>query len=216
MAFLFVYKLPLFCVDAIRPKQTNDKRARRRHFVFKQGRLKMMNSEIWKDVGGYEGTYQVSNFGRVKRIKDCRNAKIGHILKPHKVQTGYDQICLCKNGIERKLSLDRIVAEAFIGSRPDGKQINHKDGNRQNNCVDNLEWVTPSENMKHAYRVLGKRSYFSGLKSHSAKLSNQDISRIRELYASGKYSQKKIAIMYGASESSINSVVNNKRNYSPR
>lgn len=101
--------------------------------------------EIWKDVVGYEGLYQVSNLGRVRNIKRL------NILKPHyDGQHRYLQVCLCKNGHPKNLLLHRVVAKTFIPSELDNLEVNHKDGNKTNNNVDNLEWCTRSENLEHA------------------------------------------------------------------
>lgn len=105
--------------------------------------------EIWKDIEGYEGLYQVSNFGRV------RNG-IGRLLKP-KSNNQYNRISLYKNGRVKDTQIHRVVAETFIPNNDKKKnQVNHIDGNKKNNFVNNLEWVTRSENAKHSVYVLKK------------------------------------------------------------
>ena len=109
--------------------------------------------EIWKDIKGYEGLYQASNFGRIKRLEALLPDKNGNkhynpekILVPWKHKSGYQLVGLNKYGHRKARLVHRIVAEAFI-KNPDNKpQINHKDGNKNNNCVSNLEWSTNSEN----------------------------------------------------------------------
>lgn len=103
--------------------------------------------EIWKDVKGYEGLYQVSNLGRVKN--KIRNK----CLKPNKTTWGYYGVALYKNGISKRFQVHRLVAIAFIDNLMDKKEVNHKDGNKLNNCVENLEWCTRSENMKHSFTM---------------------------------------------------------------
>lgn len=103
--------------------------------------------EIWKDVKDYEGLYQVSNYGNVKRIKD------NYIFKQNKNSRGYRIITFTKNKKEKSVSVHRIVAETFISNPNNLSQINHIDGDKMNNKVDNLEWCTQSENMKHAYKT---------------------------------------------------------------
>ena len=105
--------------------------------------------EIWKDIKGYEGLYQVSNLGRVKSLPHGRTK--GCILRPWN-NKGYQVVGLWEGTPSkmRKLSVHRLVAEAFI-SNPENKPcINHIDGIRNNNNITNLEWVTPSENTQHA------------------------------------------------------------------
>lgn len=104
-----------------------------------------MMEEEWKNIKGYEW-YQVSNLGRV------RNAN-GRILAPHDVNSGYLVINL--NKYHKSRTVHRLVAEAFIPNPYSKEQVNHIDGNKHNNYVGNLEWCSPSENMKHAREVLG-------------------------------------------------------------
>ena len=122
--------------------------------------------EIWKDIKGYEGLYQVSNFGRVKTLpRIIRNSSNGRyytkekILKLGKQTTGYLYVCLYKNNTHKTHRIHRLVAEAFIANPENKLQVNHIDGNKTNNHVSNLEWVTRKENMKHAYKIGLTRGY---------------------------------------------------------
>lgn len=112
--------------------------------------------EVWRDIKGFEGRYQVSNLGRVKSLARRMVVK-DRILKPFGNNKGYK--CVHLWNIQHKEPLiHRLVAEAFIPN-PDGKkEVNHKDGNPLNNEVNNLEWCTHSENMLHSFRVLGQRT----------------------------------------------------------
>lgn len=113
--------------------------------------------EFWKDIPGYEGRYQTSTRGRVKGLPCCSRGT-ETILKPNLKKSGYFNIQLCQNGQAKTWRLHRLIAITFLAN-PEGKpQVNHKDGNRQNNCVKNLEWVTPSENILHSFRALGRKS----------------------------------------------------------
>lgn len=116
-----------------------------------------MLKEIWKDIKGYEGYYQISNLGRVKSLSRVIYNKFGKvsnileekIMKPNKVFGGYLQISLRKNGIRKVFKIHRLVADYFIENPFNKREVNHIDRNVENNKVNNLEWVTPKENMKH-------------------------------------------------------------------
>ena len=104
-----------------------------------------MKKEYWKPVVGYEGHYQVSNFGRVKSIKFGKEI----ILKPRKDKCGYYSVVLYKNGIVKKYYVHRLVAEAFIPNPNNLPCVNHKDENKLNNSVDNLEWCDRLYNVRY-------------------------------------------------------------------
>lgn len=120
--------------------------------------------EIWKPIKGYENRYEVSSMGRVRSYDVVRHCVSsigkeftitlpGRIRKPN-VMKGYHCIALIRDGNVKVVKIHRLVAEAFISECPGPEyQINHKDGNKGNNCVDNLEWVTPKENTQHAFRT---------------------------------------------------------------
>ena len=105
--------------------------------------------EIWKDIAGYEGLYQISNFGKVKSFRKGKRSgsKTETILKPTPNATGYLQITLYRSPSDRhKFFVHRLVAQAFINNPDKLEAVNHKDENIKNNCVDNLEWCTISYN----------------------------------------------------------------------
>lgn len=102
---------------------------------------------MWKTIRGYSN-YSVSDLG------DVKNNRNGHILKPWASTGNYLYVRLIDdNGKEKSKRLHRLVAEAFVTNPSDKPQVNHIDGNKHNNCADNLEWCTKSENMNHAYRT---------------------------------------------------------------
>ena len=105
--------------------------------------------EILKDIEGYEGLYQVSNLGRVKSSRR-KGSEIDKILKGSIDRDGYVIVTLCNCGVEKKTRVHRLVAMAFILNLNIKPQVNHIDGIKTNNCINNLEWVTSYENMKHA------------------------------------------------------------------
>ena len=116
-------------------------------------------SEIWKPVVGYEGLYEISSYGNVRsldRIVIKRNGVnhpvFGKMLSERIASTGYKMATIRDlNKQPKTYSVHRLVMEAFCGKRPVGKEVNHIDGNRLNNRLDNLEYVTHTENMKHAF-----------------------------------------------------------------
>lgn len=128
--------------------------------------------EIWKDIEEYEGLYQVSNLGNVKSLDtiiNCKGAKNidthirkGRLLKQNKTTTGYYYVNLSKNAKAKPLIVHRLVAKAFIPNINNYPIINHIDGNKLNNNVENLEWCDYSHNIKEAYRIglREKKKYF--------------------------------------------------------
>ena len=117
-------------------------------------------NEEWRDIPGYVGVYQISNYGRVKRLEHTKVYKNGThyhytplILKPQFERCGYIQLHLCKDNKKIWIKVHRIEAELFLARTPEQTTVNHKDGNKANPRLDNLEWVTQSENALHAIRI---------------------------------------------------------------
>lgn len=117
-----------------------------------------MENEVWKDIVGYEGLYQVSNLGNIKSLE--RKEKSGNIIRKRKEKIlkqrkamGYKYVIICKNGIAKTYRTHRLVAETFIPNLNNSPQVNHKDGNKLNNCANNLEWCTCKYNIQEAYRL---------------------------------------------------------------
>ena len=126
--------------------------------------------EIWKDIENYENLYQISNLGRIKSL--CFN-KI-KILKPHN-NRGYYDVTLYKNGKHKQHKIHRLVASAFLINNEQKTCVNHKDGNKTNNNVDNLEWVTPKENVIHAYKNNLHKKYCGSNHSNAKKIKQYDL-----------------------------------------
>ena len=129
--------------------------SRLRERLFKEYSL-----EEWKDIKNYEGLYQISNFGNVKSLKK----KAGHstrcekILKTHLDKDGYVYVTLCKNNKTHLATIHRLIAEAFIPNPDNLPQINHKDEDKTNNNIDNLEWCTCKYNINYGTRT--ERAFF--------------------------------------------------------
>jgi len=118
--------------------------------------------ETWKPIAGYENLYEVSDFGNVRSLDRRIPAKIKHVtsrvikgcvLVKNKKKTGYFTVDLCKDSTVKTTNVHRIVAETFIPKVAGKRYVNHKDGNKENNNVSNLEWVTSSENRLHAFKT---------------------------------------------------------------
>ena len=120
-----------------------------------------MMEEIWKDIEGYEGIYQVSNLGRVRSLDRYytkphpRNGvptkyfKRGSIITNHTLRNGYTNVMLKFEGGKKNFMVHRLVAKAFVPGYFEGADVNHKDCNRQNNHADNLEWMTRRDNLMY-------------------------------------------------------------------
>jgi hypothetical protein len=167
--------------------------------------------EIWKDVVGFEGFYQVSNLGRVRSVDrvvfhpvygDMRRKS--RVLKSSLSTCGYLSLILCRDGVNFSKTVHSLVALAFIGDRLDGYQINHKDGDRFNNSLENLEYCTRLDNMRHAF-AYGLMNTPKGEKQRSAKLKASDIPVIRQRLSEGHF-QTAIARDYGVGQAVISSI----------
>lgn len=120
----------------------------------------MQQEEIWKDIPEYEGLYQASNLGRIKRLKTAVRGAYGNertlqerICKPHRHPNGYTSVCLCKNGVAKTVSIHRVIATLFLPNPNNLPQVNHKDENKQNNNASNLEWCDAQYNLTFGTRV---------------------------------------------------------------
>lgn len=148
--------------------------------------------ELWKDIEGYEDSYQISTYGNVKSKErdiprvDKRGYSYtykrgGKNLKNVNHPNGYSKVSLLKNGKAKQVSVHRLVALHFIDNPENKIQVNHKDGNKHNPHIDNLEWVTPSENSLHAFKNgLSKTTRLYG------KENKQSI-RVKQIFEDGTY-----------------------------
>jgi len=164
--------------------------------------------EEWEPIVERELLYSISNFGRAKRTKSGQHTHDGKLLKPALDKDGYQVINLIEDGRRRTLKIHRIVLGSFIGQCPEGMQVNHKDGDKTNNCLENLEYVTPSENMRHALKT-GLRVPPRGEDQWRSKLTEEDVRKIRLLLTEG-VTQRLIADRYNICQSAISKIATGK------
>lgn len=175
----------------------------------------MIDKTKFVDISGYVGLYAINKDGDIycyPKDRGLRGMKTERIMKKYIKPEGYVNACLYKDGKRKYIMVHVLVAETFIPNPENKKCINHKDGNKQNNSVKNLEWCSYSENHKHAYK--------NGLKNYTVEMKNQLIARkrkltfeqaeeIRRLYKSGLYSQRKLAEMFNMQQTNIGDIINN-------
>ena len=167
--------------------------------------------ERWLPVVGWEGVYKVSSLGRVMRIKKRKRSKFPaeHTLTPCPCSNGYAQVHLRDWPRNMPAGLVHLlVARAFMGDPPPGHEVNHKDDNRMNPRLDNLEYVTRSENQLHAYRVNMRPPVSNkGEAAGRAKLTNLQVQNIRDRYQTGKISQQTLANEFGIHQTMVGFIV---------
>lgn len=168
--------------------------------------------EIWKDIINYDSCYQISSLGNVKSLKRLSKNQFKtfilneKILKNGKGSGGYLYINLYKNSTAKNIMIHRLVALAFIPNIENKPQVNHKNGIKTDNRVENLEWCTNSENMKHAY-INNLNIPIKGEDNVNSKLKNEDILEIR----SGKLTRKELRIKYNVGQTTIHNIISYKK-----
>lgn len=182
-----------------------------------------MDTEIWKPVPGLETRYEVSNQGRVRSLRFRGQAKLGErIMKLTKCSsTGYLVVKLCS----KKRQVHQLIAESFIGPQEKGMDINHIDGDRTNNNLANLEYLTRRQNLLHSRDVLGraiggtahKKKHVTGYvnplsgraASQGLKFSEQQVREIKQKLSSG-VTLKTLASEYGCDRHTIQNIANDR------
>ena len=164
--------------------------------------------EIWKWFKGYEGVYQGSSEGRARSFfkGKCR------LLKPTPTHRGYLGICLyvydekTKKQRKKTFRLNRLIAETFIPNPENKPEVHHKNNDKSDNSVENLEWVTDEENKAYAHE---DGVYLKGEKNSTAKLTEEDVRFIRQNYKAGdlEFGQGVLAKKYGVSTTTIRNIV---------
>jgi hypothetical protein len=159
----------------------------------------MMSEELWRPINNYEGIYEISNTGKVKSLKTGKLRKFSNSTK-------YLQVTLCKNGNSEYKWVHRLVAEHFIENTNNYPIVNHKDGNKLNNNVDNLEFCTAAENNKHA-GVLNLKPI--GTKHTNSNFSKEDLLKIKNLHSDG-LTHREIAKIFKVNKTSITNYLSGK------
>lgn len=173
-------------------------------------------NEVWKDVKDYEGAYQVSNLGRIRSLDRAayyRGGRVKNIkgkIISSKVQDGrYPQVALFKEGILKGFRVHRLVADVFICNPENKTQVNHINGIKSDNRVENLEWNTPLENNTHAI-LNGLKSFDKmgrkGQENKRTNLTDLEAMEIYKLAIDKVMTQEKIADKYKVTRSVVNSI----------
>ena len=170
--------------------------------------------EIWKDVKGYEGTYQVSNLGIVRSLDHFVPSRCydrvqkGRTLKLHKSNKGYLRVSLSKKGFRCSTGAHRLVAIAFIPNPKNKMQVNHINGIKDDNNLTNLEWCTNSENQIHAANnnLLNPNH---GEKHHNSKLKNNEVVQARALNKKG-WTNVQLSKKYQVSPPAMSKILRNE------
>lgn len=164
--------------------------------------------EIWKNITGYEGLYQISNWGRVKRLAGIK-CKKERLLTQHLSTAGYLKVGLYKNAKGKNIKIHRLLAVHFIPNPYLLPEINHKNCVKTDNSLDNLEWITHRNNALHA--IENGIHDISGEKHFGAKLTQKTVLEIRNTYHNRKTNIIKFAASYGISRSTLLDIMANRR-----
>lgn len=167
-------------------------------------------AERWLPIRGYTGYYEVSDQGRICRIRPAQGTKPGHILSPGQMRTGYRVVALSRSPSDHKMfRVCRLVAKAFHGPPPTGRhQVNHKNGIKNDDRAVNLEWMTPQENTRHRFEVLGGCGH-QGELHPNAKLNRREVAIIKAMRLAGA-SCGCIAGQFGISLPGIKQIVSGR------
>lgn len=153
----------------------------------------------WKPLAGFEDCYEVSSSGQIRRSVGGRGCRAGRTRRPVVHSSGYRHLVLSRSGQFHCIYIHRAVATAFLGPGGDGQEVNHKDGNKANNRLSNLEWASSSENKLHAYHAGLTRI---GQEHPHSRLKDSDVPVIRRLLSEG-VSKSAVARKFKVSHSTI-------------
>jgi NUMOD4 motif/Winged helix-turn-helix DNA-binding len=156
--------------------------------------------EEWRPIADYEGYYDVSNYGRIKRVKGGSGAVAGRILKQSFDKDGYRQVDLSKEGVSKSCRVHQAVALAFIGRCPPGHTVNHKFGDKSNNHDIFLEYLTVGDQNRHMV-AMGLNNPQRGMEHHGSKTTEEGVRFARA--QKGRMKQREIAAVLGISPSTV-------------
>lgn len=166
--------------------------------------------EIWKDVVGYEGLYEVSNQGRVRSHHPSQRRKTEFLCGGN--IRGYRMVMLAKgDGTKPKSALiHRLVAIAFLGAPPNVHRptVNHKNLDKADNRVENLEWLSQADNCRHAAPLIPHQK---GMEKKNRKLNEEQVRSIRARYIPNVISLMRLAVEFGVSEQTIHAIIHRKK-----
>lgn len=157
-------------------------------------------NEIWRDIEGYEGLYQISNLGRVKSFHDGKES-----IRVQMISRGYYRLILYDNNRYHNYAVHRLVAEAFIPNPENKPTVNHIDGNKKNNNVSNLEWATWAEQSQHMVRT--GLCHRKGKNAHCVKLTDEQVLEIRKKYKFRKYTTVMLGKEYNVVPATIGAII---------
>lgn len=158
-----------------------------------------------KKLEGFNDYYYISSYGYII-TKNWRNSKREAIIKTCLDACGYKRTALMHNGKLKTIKIHRLVAISFIQNPENKPQVNHIDGNKQNNNINNLEWVNNSENQIHAYKI-GLNKAKRGEENSKAILTEKQVKEIRSKFKKRVYTREMLGIEYGVKASTIKDII---------
>lgn len=178
--------------------------------------------EIWKDIEGYGGSYKISNKGRVKSLNrtiykrgypyNIKGKFIKQVFRKSKQENRYFGVGLYRDGKSKNYYVHRLVAKAFISNPENKPTVNHKDGDRFNNCVGNLEWATQQENIQHSWDngMSTPHHKIKGENHPKSKLKKEDVLFIRKCAKTNEMNTLELSIKYNISTRHVNNLKKGK------